>query len=812
MDFLKDLKFNSILLIPNGIKDKVLDFYNNNDSLFDVKIQTFRDFKIGLLFDYTNEAIYHVMKNYNVNYGVARNYINNLYFLDKDSYDSDKLNLLVDIKKSLEEKDLLIKDKLFINLLKSKSVLYVYGFDYLNKFQKYLLSLVGNYLEIIYLDKEEHDYIHDVNHYSTMEEEVVSVAENICSLVDNGVSLNNIYIANYSEEYYFTFHKIFKLFNIPYYIKSETSLYDTVIGRYFIDNLDSNLDKLLYTIKRKFNVDNNDYANTCYQRLSNLINSYYWCDDILEIKDLVTQEMRNVKIPTKHYEEEVKTVNIIDNQFDDNEYVFLLGFNLGSIPKIKKDEDYINDSIKTSLMESSIEENEISKNTYLKALKNIKNITISYKDVSPFDVFFPSFLIDGVTLIKKDAKVLYSSYSEEYNKLLFANKVDGLIKFNENDERLPILNNNYSIEYKSYSNKFDGVDKDLLVNKLQTKKFSYSTISNYYKCPFRFYLSFFYRLDKYEQTIDTFIGSLFHKVMEDCINDPTKDIDEAYDAFILENKKTDESDTSIYKRVFSNHDYYFVEKLRPEVHYIVDNIREQYKHSSHDNSSEWHEKCIEFETKNLDLKTNINAILTGVVDKCIVINNDIMVIDYKTGNSDHISPELFEFGLTIQLPIYLYLLKNQNKDFNIVGMYLQHILTGFIKKSETLKKDINQIRINSLRLDGLTLDDENKIKQFDDSYESSQVIQSLSKKADGEWRYKNRIISYEDEDKLYEQIKELIENCINDVSEGKFEIKPINIEGKYDGCSFCSYKDICFKRPGDINYQYIKKKEGDENE
>ena len=59
---------------------------------------------------------------------------------------------------------------------------------------------------------------------------------------------------------------------------------------------------------------------------------------------------------------------------------------------------------------------------------------------------------------------------------------------------------------------------------------------------------------------------------------------------------------------------------------------------------------------------------------------------------------------------------------------------------------------------------------------------------------------------------DVLNGAFGDVSEGKFEIKPINIEGKYDGCSFCSYKDICFKRPGDINYQYIKKKEGDENE
>ena len=117
-----------------------------------------------------------------------------------------------------------------------------------------------------------------------MEDEVIGLAENISKLVSEGTPLEKIYIANYSDEYYFTFHRIFKLYNIPYFVRNESSLYDTVIGKYFIDNLDSNLSNLLEDIKNKFDVENNVHNNGVYNKLFNLINTYYWCNDITTVK------------------------------------------------------------------------------------------------------------------------------------------------------------------------------------------------------------------------------------------------------------------------------------------------------------------------------------------------------------------------------------------------------------------------------------------------------------------------------------------------------------------------------------------------
>ena len=45
------------------------------------------------------------------------------------------------------------------------------------------------------------------------------------------------------------------------------------------------------------------------------------------------------------------------------------------------------------------------------------------------------------------------------------------------------------------------------------------------------------------------------------------------------------------------------------------------------------------------------------------------------------------------------------------------------------------------------------------------------------------------------------------------EIKPTNIYQQVDGCEYCKYRDICYRRNSDINYQSIyEAKEGDDDE
>ena len=57
-----------------------------------------------------------------------------------------------------------------------------------------------------------------------MEEEVEYIANSICTLIDNGVSVSNIKLMNVDSSYYNTLNRIFTLFGLKIDISNKISL------------------------------------------------------------------------------------------------------------------------------------------------------------------------------------------------------------------------------------------------------------------------------------------------------------------------------------------------------------------------------------------------------------------------------------------------------------------------------------------------------------------------------------------------------------------------------------------------------------
>lgn len=425
----------------------------------------------------------------------------------------------------------------------------------------------------------------------------------------------------------------------------------------------------------------------------------------------------------------------------------------------------------------------------MKAIKGIKNLTITYKLSSPFNSYSPSFLINDVIFTKVKYENFISNYSNDYNKLMLAKKIDNLIKFNENDEELEILYNNYNIGYKSYDNKFTGINNEHLLADINDKIiFSYTNISDYYSCPFKFYLARVLKIDKFETTLDQFIGSLFHFVLQNSL-DGDMDIDDSYDKYIEEHNEDIE---------FTNKVNYFLKVLKEEIHFVVNTIKEQYKHSTH-------QEVLTEKKVEIDIERKIKTKIKGFVDKILVLNNNLLVVDYKT-NTKEVEKDLFEFGIGIQLPIYLYLLKCLDDNYLVAGMYLQHILD--LNQNYDIKKDFIEEKKKKLKLTGITFNDINLISKFDDTYNKSEIITSLSTK-DEEIKKTKNILDNSEKEELTTLMENLIMKAIDNVCDGKFDIKPIKIEKHADGCDYCNFKDVCYRKFKDYNYQEIKKKEVD---
>ncbi len=179
----------------------------------------------------------------------------------------------------------------------------------------------------------------------------------------------------------------------------------------------------------------------------------------------------------------------------------------------------------------------------------------------------------------------------------------------------------------------------------------------------------------------------------------------------------------------------------------------------------------------------------GIIDKLMYkeINDEtiIAVVDYKTGNTN-IDLNKAIYGLSLQLPIYLYLAQNSGlKNVKIAGFYLQNIIN---KENDE----------NSLKLNGYSTTNKKILNYFDSSYESSNVIKSMRTKSDGNFYSYSKTLNETEINNLIKLVDEKIEKGIDNILNANFDINPKKINGINIGCEFCKFKDICFKKEKDM--------------
>ncbi|MDO4963767.1 MAG: PD-(D/E)XK nuclease family protein, partial [bacterium] len=566
--------------------------------------------------------------------------------------------------------------------------------------------------------------------------------------------------------------KINKFHNIP--------IISNIIGKTFYNNLTS----IEEGIK---SIDKYNKTNT-YNKIINICNKYIWCEDIKDLKLLIEYDLKHTYIENDIYTRMIEVIDYKNYDFD-GMYVFMLGFNQGIIPKIYKDEDYITDNIKDEFIDTTNDKNIKEKQDVLKAIKNIKNLTITYKLKDSFTTYYPSNLIDELDLKVIKKKINYDvSYSSLSDSLELSNRLDNLFKFKEKSDILTLLNSNYNIPYNTYSHEFTGLSKEKLINFISNQKnfnLSYSTMDNYNRCSFRFYIDKILCLKKDLDKFSITLGNIYHTVLEKAIKKEVNVKDEVY-KYITDNEI-----------ILTNSNKFFVERTINNLEYLIDIIQKQNTYSKLNLVDT--EKFI-----SINIKDNINFI--GFIDKIVydTFENTTIasIIDYKTYVKKP-SLKYIENGIGLQLPTYMYLASSAYKNIRFAGFYLQNI---------TLDNKSDEEKEKSLKLIGYTNTDINVLEKFDKSYKNSCVIDSLKVNKDGSFSSNSmkKMLSDSDIDKLIDKTKEQIDKTVKNILESKFNINP-----KYDneniGCEFCNYKDLCFMKEYDFKTIKSSSLFGDDN-
>ena len=772
MDLEEHLTNNLVLIVPNNLKNRVIKYLNSLDKMYNLKIMSFDEVIKKLLFNYDTKTIFYVMKKNNIDYNNALELIKNMYYLFEEHYENKKIDNLNNLKKELENNNLLIKDNLFIPSITNKSIS-IYGFDYLNKYYLKIIDILKEITNVTIINKKISNYTHPIYSFEHLNYEIEFIANDI---INKKLDLNHTYIYGINKDNESTIKRIFKNYNLPINLKTSTTLFETKIGKDFLKNL-NNYEEYLENIK---NPDIKDL-------IIEILNKYYWANNKEEVKDMLEYEFKKTHIKAYKYQTAINTTNLFDEIFDKNDYVYIISFNGEYIPKAYKDIDFVCDNEKFDFLETTPMKNNIEKEKWHNVIKNIKNLCITSSKQNLNGELKESPLIIDYNYETINKEFNYSSYSNKSNVYNLGILLDNYQKYNLLNNNLPDLLTTYpNNNYQSYKNTYTGIrlKDDLKFN------LSYSKMNTYFECPFRYYCDNILRLNKYEETFDTWVGSLCHYILSK-IYDDNFDYEQAKEEFIT-NKPFNLTAENIL----------FLNKILSELRIAIKYIK------SLQNVTKY--QIVEAEK---EITTNINGTdFIGIIDKIMHYNDKIVLIDYKTGTPE-IDLRLANYGLNLQLPTYIYLIKKAYPESKIVGIYLQHIFKPNFNKDLNINE--NEQYEKSLRLIGYTLSNESYIEEFDPTYENSEYIKGMKLTSNGFDR-NAKVLTENNFNKLEKLVEEKIDYCLDNIKKGNFTITPKYLDIENITCSYCPYKSVCYKTEKDNIYIKLDNDlsflEGDENE
>ena len=641
------------------------------------------------------------------------------------------------LKNLLEIKNNLIENKSFKNYVKEQKLIFV------NIPHSKLLNEIGYFNNKEYLDKKNFYTVH-----KNITEEVIYVFEKISELINNGVLLNDIKII-YNDDYDNLIKRYAKFYSIN--MEEEIELNGTKILQDFLNNLDetSSFEKSFNLIKNK-----SIFKDKILKLINRSISSY----DFNIQKEIFKELAKNAKISIK-YKEMLEKVDITYQ--GENKHIFILGFNDSYYPKIKKTKDYISEEEKNLLNIPNSSDEVIEQEEMFKMfISNNQNLYFSVTINNNYKLSrYIKFNFE-----EKEKEITNNIYSSLAHKLELSKKLDKYYKYLEKDKTLDKYYSSFNKEYNTYSNKYNGSIK--ITDPISL---SYTSMNTYIYNPFAYYVERILKVSPYKDKFYMKTGSFFHKCLE------LEDYDEALKEFD-----------------FNNFENEYVDRVKDEILIDIDFIKEYHKVNNF--------KDIK---KEIDLVKNIGIDkFEGKLDKLIINKDTFIIFDYKKKISTaSITIDKLNYGFNLQLPIYIYLVKNLYPNLDFGGVYLNYLILDNYKLTDKDKVIPNYIdkKNESLKFYGFTTSEIDRIEKVDNDYLSQKYLKNLSFTKTEEISQKSKILSYIDIKNIVESVDIIIKKVIEEIKNGKFDITNKKLNNQIlDTQSNYLYKDISFATEEDI--------------
>ncbi len=289
-------------------------------------------------------------------------------------------------------------------------------------------------------------------------------------------------------------------------------------------------------------------------------------------------------------------------------------------------------------------------------------------------------------------------------------------------------------------------------------------IEEYYKCPYRAFLTRVLRLKEREDgkisaiSVGLFMHAVFKEFLENLsLIDEDSKFEEVFN--IALNKVIVSPEYERFKK--DGETDYFLNSATKEAREYCYKTYMQFTQS--DFKPKYLEKPFEYKLLNGRVK------LKGTIDRVDVADDYFRIIDYKTGKVED-KDELLFAGTKLQL----YLYASCFKDKKPAGLYYTKVSDDFIEEG----KD------KGVMFTGKTLDDERAISLQDKEFKENKKSQYFKAKKDKE--VLKNVSALETLNAYVNYAEKLCENAVEQMDSGVIASSP------FDGaCDYCNFKGMC---------------------
>ena len=479
--------------------------------------------------------------------------------------------------------------------------------------------------------------------------------------------------------------------------------------------------------------------------------------------------------------------------------VFFLGLD-SSVPFSIKNADFLSDVKKEAFtyMPLSYEKNEQKKNEIIQLINYFNDKihcsffdTICFVDLNHEDRNVSSFVEDKklFNLVKCDDVIQQERFSKEADEIMFSSLEDNYQGFGED-----------SVYYRSLKEKF--INKHVYHPDNENPHFtfdldklilSFTSMANYFKCPYSFLLNKAYGLNDSDNYFNLDKGNVVHKVFENYANQKENDFDVILQEVIEGKKKIRKvSDLSYHDQYYLRRCYDIALKTIPYLDTFFSLSR----------------------LTSFDAEKEVSGSMDGIqwMGKIDLVakddQNNYVILDYKTGNHEFDYDEAY-YGYDFQLVFYNKQIKDEG--LNPLGYYyVQPFKDASLRLNE--KGDIKPFKFSGVSYCYYSPDEKEAIK-----FSQNPIIKELGPMENGKsllnpympfpsgntkffitWKRIKEL-----DDQLEKNLKEIQQTLKND---HVFPVRSKSLVDK-DGeeikdssmCKYCRFKDCCY-----VSEEYTK--------